>query len=262
MTGVTRFQKFEFARVKRMEIKNAPYNPRILSREAKKRLQDVLQEEGLVAPLVWNKQTGLIVSGHQRLKIIDELEGVKDYQIDVAVIDVDEKTEKKLNIFMNNISSQGTWDEEKLLGMILDDMDLIANSGFNKSESDFFAKMLREAEASDRTKADEYLEGVQDEWDELTANVPDKELLETKKASKKEEWLEIVEDLFEPPPPKTAEEDVANPEFREARESKKRQEVETTCYLKIVFESQQKRASFLNRYGAQDCNMIHENDLL
>lgn len=259
--SVTRFQKFEMLRVKRNEIGNAPYNPRILSREAKKRLQDVLETEGLVSPLVWNKRSGYLVSGHQRLKVIDELEGVNDYLIDVAMIDVDEKTEKKLNVFMNNISSQGTWDEEKLIGMFLEDEQLITNSGFNKSEVDFFSRMLTQAEQEEKTRADRYLEEVNEQLEESYENLPDKEILAEKKASKKEQWLEIVEDLFEVPPPKAAEDDIPNPAFRAAREDKKKQEVSTTCYLKIVFEGQEERASFLSKFGSPDCDLVHVQDL-
>ena len=59
-----------------------------------------------------NKRTGLtVVSGHQRLSVMDELQKFpdNDYRIRVDVIDVDEKQEKELNILMNNPNAQGTW---------------------------------------------------------------------------------------------------------------------------------------------------------
>lgn len=48
-----------------------------------------------------NKRTGLtVVSGHQRLSVMDELQKFpdNDYRIRVDVIDVDEQQEKELNI--------------------------------------------------------------------------------------------------------------------------------------------------------------------
>lgn len=41
-------------------------------------------------PLVWNRRTGILVSGHQRLKALDALEGTEDYELTVSVIDVDD----------------------------------------------------------------------------------------------------------------------------------------------------------------------------
>jgi hypothetical protein len=78
----------------RSQLKAAPYNPRILSEAAKRKLRTGLKKHGLVAPLTFNKRTGNMVGGHQRLDQLDALAGTANYELDVAVIDVDEVREK------------------------------------------------------------------------------------------------------------------------------------------------------------------------
>lgn len=82
--------------------------------------------------LVWNKHTGNLVSGHQRLKQIDALEKSEDYTLTVAVVDLDEKTEKEQNIFFNSTSAQGTFDFEMLLD-ILPDINAF-DAGFTEND--------------------------------------------------------------------------------------------------------------------------------
>lgn len=113
-------EKYEIITVHRRELKNAPYNPRQISDEARKRLKKGIAKFGLVEPPVWNRRTGHIVSGHQRISILDELEGTDDYYIHVAVVDVDEKTEKKLNVQLNNPQMQGEFDLERLGDLVLE----------------------------------------------------------------------------------------------------------------------------------------------
>ena len=88
--------------VNRSEIKNNEYNLRKLSDKAKKKLKDNLEKVGLIQPITWNRITGNIVSGHQRVALLDSLHKSKKYSLSVAVVEMDEKTEKEQNIFMNN----------------------------------------------------------------------------------------------------------------------------------------------------------------
>src|ERR1035438_8160183 len=87
-------QKFTAADIHRKEITGAPYNPRRISEKERTALKKIIGHHGLVEPLVWNKRTGTLVSGHQRLGILDQLAKSKNYLLTVSVIDVDEKTEK------------------------------------------------------------------------------------------------------------------------------------------------------------------------
>ena len=110
MTELSKFQGFEIERIARSQIADAPYNPRRISAGNKERLQKGLSRHKLVQPPVWNRRTGNLVSGHQRLAILDEKHKGQDYLIDVAAIDVDEAEEVQINILLNNDSAMGEFD--------------------------------------------------------------------------------------------------------------------------------------------------------
>lgn len=100
------------------DIKVAKYNPRKDLKPSDpeyKALERSLKEFGTVAPLVWNERTGNLVGGHQRFKI---LLAQKKTDIQVSVVDLDEKREKALNVALNKIS--GAWDFPKLKEMLAD----------------------------------------------------------------------------------------------------------------------------------------------
>ena len=69
------------------------------------KLKKSILEFDMVEPLVWNKRTGNLVGGHQRLKILKEL-GID--KVEVSVVDLSQVKEKALNIALNKI--QGEWD--------------------------------------------------------------------------------------------------------------------------------------------------------
>lgn len=127
-------QSFAMERVHRSKLNGAPYNPRIIDNNAKKKLEDNLKKVGLVEPLVWNKQTGNLVSGHQRMSILDALAGTDDYVLDVAVVDLTPSEEKQQNVFLNNPSAQGQWQTDELFTLLKDvDVDL-EKTGFETLE--------------------------------------------------------------------------------------------------------------------------------
>lgn len=80
-------------------------------------LAESLRTSGLVEPLIWNKRTGTLVSGHRRLKQIDAAEKGLDYSLTVAMIDVDDQEEMALNVKLNNADLTGTFDLAKLAPM-------------------------------------------------------------------------------------------------------------------------------------------------
>lgn len=112
--------------LKRSEITPSDYNPRTISDEARKALKKNIKENGIIGGMVWNEQTGNLVSGHQKLNIADEVNkyeaGKNDYEIKVEVINVDLKKEKELNIFFNSRAVQGEYDYKKL-AQIFPDID-------------------------------------------------------------------------------------------------------------------------------------------
>jgi hypothetical protein len=159
MSERSKFQKGEMQTIKRSQLKGAEYNPRIIDKETKKRLKKGLQQHGLVSPITYNKRTGNIVSGHQRISQLDALEKNQDYMLDVWVIDVDEKEEAVLNVQLNNPSMQGDWDLEKL-ALITEEFDCdFEEMGFTKLDVDFmydgderFTSMYETPEATEAKK--------------------------------------------------------------------------------------------------------------
>ena len=153
----SKYQAYDTETISRDMIKNAPYNPRIMDEKAKKRLRKNIQKHGLVVALTWNKRTGNLVGGHQRLEQLDALEKSKDYDLTVCVVDVDEREEAALNVQLNNPSMQGEWDLDKLANMTEEfDLDLSEDLGFTESDIDFmfegddrFSELFETKEATD-----------------------------------------------------------------------------------------------------------------
>ena len=111
----------------RSQIKLHEQNPRTIPEENRKALKRGIKKFGMVGGIVVNKRTDYtLVSGHQRLSVMDELQkyNVKtkenDYPIRVDLIDVEEKEEKELLILLNNPSAQGEWDYDTLRELIPD----------------------------------------------------------------------------------------------------------------------------------------------
>lgn len=117
---LTRYAAFTFAQIDRSRVKNAPYNPRTIDRDARARLLKELKSHGLVEPIVWNLRTGNLVGGHQRLSILDDLHAGAEYAVPAAVIDVDEQEEKRKNVALNSPDMQGRYDSEMFNALALD----------------------------------------------------------------------------------------------------------------------------------------------
>jgi DNA modification methylase len=115
----------------------ADYNPRkdLKPGDAEyEKLKRSIEQFGYVEPVIWNKTTGRVVGGHQRLKVLMDM-GLNE--VDCVVIEMDEEKEKALNIALNKIS--GEWDTDKLALLIADlqggDFD-ISLTGFEPAEID------------------------------------------------------------------------------------------------------------------------------
>ena len=118
------------------ELKAATYNPRkdLQPGDSEyEKLKRSIQEFGYVEPVIWNKRTGVVVGGHQRLKVMKDLGFT---EVDCVVVDLDENKEKALNVALNKIS--GEWDNN-LLANLLKDLDTrgydITITGFDLAEA-------------------------------------------------------------------------------------------------------------------------------
>lgn len=115
----------------------ADYNPRkdLKPGDAEyEKLKRSIEQFGYVEPVIWNKTTGRVVGGHQRLKVLMNL-GFSE--VDCVVVELSEEKEKALNVALNKIS--GDWDKDKLALLISDlqgaDFD-VSLTGFDPAEID------------------------------------------------------------------------------------------------------------------------------
>jgi ParB-like chromosome segregation protein Spo0J len=91
-------------KIKIEQINPAAYNPRVDLKPGDteyEKLKNSIANFGCVEPLVWNKRTGNLVGGHQRLKILVE-QGFAE--VEVSVVDLSLEKEKALNLALNKIS--------------------------------------------------------------------------------------------------------------------------------------------------------------
>jgi len=116
LNSAERMCVMKIQKVKVTELNPAAYNPRLDLQPGDadyEKLKNSISTFGLVEPLVWNKRTGNLVGGHQRLKILIA-QGATE--IEVSVVDLSLEMEKTLNIALNKIS--GDWDEQKLADLL------------------------------------------------------------------------------------------------------------------------------------------------
>lgn len=131
----------KFVKKKITDLIPTDYNPRKDLKPGDpdyEKLKHSMKEFGYVDPIIWNQQTGHVVGGHQRLKILQD-EGIKEAEC--VVVNLDEEKEKALNIALNKIS--GDWDKDKLALLMTDlqasDLDILL-TGFDEDEiSDLLA---------------------------------------------------------------------------------------------------------------------------
>lgn len=107
-----------------------PDNPRKITPEALARLKRSMDTFGTLSPLTWNKRTGRLLAGHQRIKIM-RADGAKTAQ--VFVVDIPKAQEQAAMLQLNR--HQGDWDTQAL-GEILKGIEDIELAGFTQADLD------------------------------------------------------------------------------------------------------------------------------
>ncbi len=116
------------------KLNPAAYNPR---KDLKRgdpeydHLFNSIEAFGYLEPIVWNKATGNVVGGHQRLKVLQER---GETEAEVVVVDFDEITEKAANLALNKI--HGEWEFSKLADLLVnvDSANMAELAGFDQCE--------------------------------------------------------------------------------------------------------------------------------
>jgi DNA modification methylase len=131
----------------------AEYNPRKDLKPGDpeyEKLKRSIEQFGYVEPVIWNKTTGHIVGGHQRLKVLIDM-GITE--VECVIVELNDDKEKALNVALNKIS--GEWDKDKLTLLISDlqgaDFD-VTLTGFDPAELDD----LFEASTQDKVHDDDF----------------------------------------------------------------------------------------------------------
>lgn len=131
--------EFEVKRI--ADMNRAAYNPRVDLQPEGEEYQAIersLKRHGLVQPIVWNRHTNTVVSGHQRLTV---LEAQGETEVTVSVVDLDDIQEKELNVALNKIT--GEWDDDKL-SVILNELgEEATDTGFTLPEIDVLRDELK-----------------------------------------------------------------------------------------------------------------------
>lgn len=178
--------------VDRSSLKNADYNPRIIDPDAEARLEQEIKR-GLVQPIVWNRRTGNVVGGHQRVARLDSLHQGKPYSLTVAVVDCDEVEEKRLNIALNNPDLMGQYDNTRLEDVLRDlrlsdpGQDLLAATGFTPES---FEAMRIDPELYLVPETDVDVRGILEDVEKI------QEMKELKGRHKKESQLQAKRDVM------------------------------------------------------------------
>ena len=134
------------------DMNRAVYNPRVDLQPGDHEYESIkrsIQRHGLVQPIVWNRRTNTVVSGHQRLTVLEDL---GETEADVSVVDLDEIAEKQLNIALNKI--EGTWDDRKLSELLVELGDDATETGFTLPEIEVLQNELQSFFSEEEKKPD------------------------------------------------------------------------------------------------------------
>jgi len=119
------------------ELNPAHYNPRVDLQPGDPEYESIkasILTFGYKDPMVWNKRTGRLVGGHQRLKILKQLGFTR---AKVVVCDLEEDDEIQLNVALNNATGRN--DELKLMEIL----SRLKKSGHDLKACGFDADKLR-----------------------------------------------------------------------------------------------------------------------
>jgi len=108
----------------------AGYNPRQISENERRDLEESIREFGTVVPVTLNTGTreNVLIGGHQRVSIYADL-GIGEIDVMIPSRELNEDEEKTLNLRLNK--NTGHWNDELLKEM---DMDLLLKVGFGDEE--------------------------------------------------------------------------------------------------------------------------------
>lgn len=135
--------------IKRSQINFAPYNPRKKDKKVVESLKENFKRVGFLGGIQYNLTTHNLIGGHKRLEALDLIHNYNgkngiDYDVKVEQIEIDEKTEKEQNIYLNNKRHQGETDFE-MMATLLNEID-IDNAGLSQIDIDIVESVVPDFE--------------------------------------------------------------------------------------------------------------------
>lgn len=228
--SLKKFFSSTIVEVKRSEIHPADYNPRKIDEQGKRMLKRSIKQFGVVGGIIVNSQTGnTIVGGHQKVSILDEMYKYpdNDYSLRVEMISVDRKTEKTLNIALNNGNISGTWDFDAL-AQIIPDIDWkaagLTDADLNMIGVDYLLQTEEES-------------SVADALEDLMAPVTEQREAEKaeRQAEKQHERAEKIAHMKEVK--------------QQVKEAAQKQAESMDAYVMLSFDTYEAKAAFCMRFG-------------
>lgn len=143
------------------EIKPANYNPRDINPEALKGLIESIKKFGMPQPLIINKKTNVLISGHQRLRAAQSL---AFQTVPVVYVELSIPEEKALNVTLNNQKISGHFTHA--LGELLDEIRIELGDDFFrdiKLDEIEVPPLLEEEQEAANEKADSIPDVAQNE---------------------------------------------------------------------------------------------------
>lgn len=146
-----KYKQSETVVIKRSQINFAPYNPRKEDPEVIRKLKKNFKTVGYLGGIVWNRLSSYLVSGHKRVQTLDIINGYdgttgSDYEIKVEAVELDGKTEREQNIFMNSPSAMGEFDMEKMK-ILVPDIDY-QSAGLSEADINIYGISVMQDEVS------------------------------------------------------------------------------------------------------------------
>lgn len=218
-----KYKQSETIVIRRSQINFAPYNPRKEDPEVVKKLKKNFKTVGYLGGIVWNRLSSYLVSGHKRvqtLDIINEYDGTPetDYEIKLEAVELDDKTEREQNIFMNSPSAMGEFDMAKMK-ILVPEIDYKA-AGLSEADMNIYGIAIAQQEISAG------VDSVVDDFEEIQRPY------EERKAAVKEMKNQIKQ-----------------------QSDQKVEDIES--YVMINFKSYRAKSSFMIRFGfAPDAQFI------
>ena len=197
-------------------------------------LKRSMKQFGVVGGIIVNSQTGnTIVGGHQKVAILDEMYKYpdNDYSLRVEMISVDRKTEKTLNIALNNGNISGSWDFDAL-AQLIPDIDYkdagLTDADLNIIGVDYL--LQTEEENNIASELESMMQPVTEQHEaEKAERKAEREALKAQEQAAKVAHMKEVK--------------------QQVNESAQKQAQDMDAYLMLSFDTFEAKAAFCQRFG-------------